>query len=104
MRGMVLGLAGPLLWSGGAGAEVLFSPPLVAEGNRVLDCYLANVGNVTRQVKIQVITAQGEVVKTVNATLDPGEENKTDELFTELGGAGEHGAHRACRQGGLTKV
>ena len=66
---------GVLLWAGGAAAEVLVSPPLVAEGERVLDCYLVNVGRHTRNVKIEVFDREGRVVKAVRATLGPYEED-----------------------------
>jgi len=64
-----------LMWSGAAAAEVLISPPLVAEGERVLDCYLVNVGQQSRRVKIEVLNREGEVVKTVRTTLGPFEED-----------------------------
>lgn len=78
-----------LAWSGAAAAEVLISPPLVAEGARVLDCYLVNVGKQQRQVKIEVLNREGEVVKTVRTTLGPFEE---DVARTESGLLG-----RVCR-------
>jgi hypothetical protein len=64
-----------VLWSGVAAAEVLISPPLVAEGDRVLDCYLVNVGQRTRSVKIEVFNRDGDVVKTVRTRLEPYEED-----------------------------
>ena len=64
-----------LMWSGAAAAEVLISPPLVAEGERVLDCYLVNVSQQSRRVKIEVFNREGEVVKTVRTTLGPFEED-----------------------------
>lgn len=64
-----------VMWSGVASADVLISPPLVAEGARVLDCYLVNVGQVPRFVKIQVFNRAGTAVKTVQTTLQPGEED-----------------------------
>lgn len=78
-----------LLWSGAATAEVLISPPLVAEGERVLDCYLVNVGKQDRQVKIEVLNRGGEVVKTVRTVLGPFED---DVARTESGLLG-----RVCR-------
>jgi hypothetical protein len=64
-----------VLWSGAAAADVLFTPPLVAEGDRLLDCYLANVGQVQRTVKIVVLDAKGKaVVGPLAVTLAPGEE------------------------------
>ena len=67
--------AAVVLWSGAAAADVLFTPPLVAEGDRLLDCYLANVGQVQRKVKIAVLDAKGKaVVGPLAVTLAPGEE------------------------------
>jgi hypothetical protein len=67
--------AAVVLWSGAAAADVLFTPPLVAEGDRLLDCYLANVGQVQRKVKIVVLDAKGKpVVPPLEVTLAPGEE------------------------------
>ena len=63
------------LWSVAAMAEVLVSPPLVAEGDRVLDCYLVNIGQQTRRVKIEVFNREGEVVRTVRTRLGPYEED-----------------------------
>jgi hypothetical protein len=74
-RKLVISAAAAVLWSGAAAADVLFTPPLVAEGNRLLDCYLANVGQVNRNVKIVVLDAKGKaVVAPVEVTLAPGEE------------------------------
>jgi hypothetical protein len=68
-------LGAVMLWSGMAAAENLFSPPLVAESNRLLDCYLANVGPVKRNVAITVLDAKGKaVVGPLALTLAPGEE------------------------------
>jgi hypothetical protein len=67
--------AAVVLWSGAAAADILFTPPLVAEGDRLLDCYLANVGQVQRKVKIAVLDAKGKaVVGPLAVTLAPGEE------------------------------
>ncbi|HMR34292.1 MAG TPA: hypothetical protein PKA09_25270 [Geminicoccus sp.] len=74
-HGLAAALGGVLFWSAAADAAVLLSPPLVAEGSRVLDCYLVNVGSVARSVKIEVLNRAGTVVKTVNTTLDPFEED-----------------------------
>ncbi len=63
---------------GGPGTAVsaeLISPPLVAEGKRVLDCYLVNIGDKKRKVTIEVLNREGEVVHTVKTTLDPFEED-----------------------------
>lgn len=76
MRKTVLAaLCGVLLPCAAASAAELISPPLVAEGKRVLDCYLVNIGNQKRKVTIEVLNREGEVVLTVNTTLDPFEED-----------------------------
>jgi hypothetical protein len=62
-------------WSGTASAAELISPPLVAEGKRVLDCYLVNIGDKKRKVTIEVLNREGDVVHTVETTLDPFEED-----------------------------
>jgi hypothetical protein len=70
--------AAAVLWSGVAAADVLFTSPLVAEGERVLDCYLVNVGHVKRNVRIVVLDAKGKpVVPPLEVTLAPGEEKVT---------------------------
>ena len=58
-----------------AEAATLISPPLVPEGTNFLDCYLVNVGEKARTVTIQVFSREGVPVKTVETTLDPGEED-----------------------------
>jgi hypothetical protein len=68
---LLLGLA----LVGAAHAATLISPPLVPEGDNVLDCYLVNVSNQAREVTIQVFNREGEVVTTVETTLDPGQED-----------------------------
>ena len=74
-RKFTLAFGAALVWSGVAAADVLFSPPLVAEGNRFLDCYLANVGHMKRNVQIVVLDAKGKaVVGPLAVTLAPGEE------------------------------
>lgn len=72
---LMIACSAMLVWSSMASAEVLISPPLVAEGVRVLDCYLVNVSPTARAVKIEALNAQGQVVKTVNTTLPPGAED-----------------------------
>ena len=75
IKRLLASAAAVILWSGAAAADVLFTPPLIAEGNRLLDCYLANVGQVNRNVKIVVLDAKGKaVVAPVEVTLAPGEE------------------------------
>lgn len=70
-------LCAALVLSSGVAAatEVLISPPLVAEGERALDCYLVNVTNQSRRVKIEVLNREGQVVKTVRTTLAPYQED-----------------------------
>lgn len=64
-----------LVWSSIAAADVLFSPPLVAEGQNVLDCYLVNVSQGRRYVTIEVLNRAGKVVEKVTTRLGPGEED-----------------------------
>ena len=64
-----------LVWSSVASADVLFSPPLVAEGENVLDCYLVNVSPGRRYVTIEVLNRAGKVVEKVTTRLGPGEED-----------------------------
>lgn len=58
-------------------ADVLFSPPLVPEGENTLDCYLVNVSSAPRHVKIEVFSRDGNVVEggTITTTLGPGQED-----------------------------
>jgi hypothetical protein len=56
-------------------AAVLVSPPLVPEGKSFLDCYLVNVSDEPREVRIEVFSRDGEVIKFVETTLEPGEED-----------------------------
>jgi hypothetical protein len=68
-------LLGFVLVAGAAQSATLFTPPLVPDGNNVLDCYLTNVSDKTRQVTIKVLNRLGEdVVEPVLAKLNPGEE------------------------------
>ena len=53
---------------------MLVTPPLVAEGDNVLDCYLANVGKVARKVRIEAVTKEGKTVQAGTPTLRPGQE------------------------------
>ena len=64
-----------LLGSAAADAATLVSPPLVAEGGNVLDCYLVNVGDKPRRVLIEAISKEGKVVQSVPTTLEPGQED-----------------------------
>jgi hypothetical protein len=72
-----LPLAGAALLLAGTAAQAatLITPPLVAEGDQVLDCYLINVGRVAREVTIEVLNREGEVVATVETELEPFEED-----------------------------
>ena len=62
IRKFVLTIGAAFVWSGVAAADVLYSPPLVVEGSGLLDCYLANVGPVKRNVTITVLDAKGKPV------------------------------------------
>ncbi len=61
--------------TGAARAATLVSPPLVPDGENVLDCYLVNVGEKPRTVVIHVVARDGSVIETVTTTLGPGEED-----------------------------
>lgn len=91
MRRVLLALSfGALVASSGsAAAATLISPPLVAEGTNVLDCYLINIGPVTRQVVIEVLNREGNVVKRVRTELAPFEEDVARTTAAERG--------RVCR-------
>jgi hypothetical protein len=56
-------------------AAELFSPPLVPDGDNVLDCYLVNVSDQSRKVTIQVFNRAGVAITTVDTTLAPGQED-----------------------------
>jgi hypothetical protein len=71
MSACILGL----LFASSASALTLFSPPLVPEGNNVLDCYLVNVSNQARDVRIEIFSREGIAIETVRTTLQPGEED-----------------------------
>ena len=71
----VMFLLGFVLVAGAVESATLFTPPLVPDGNNVLDCYLTNISTKTRQVTIRVFNRLGEdVVDPVSAKLNPGEE------------------------------
>jgi hypothetical protein len=86
---LLLACAALLLPGATAQAAELITPPLVAEGDRVLDCYLINVGEVARRVTIEVLNREGEVVETVRTRLDPFEEDVARTTSEQLG--------RVCR-------
>jgi len=71
---LALAFGATLVLSGMARADVLTTPPLIAEGDNVLECYLANVGQVARKVKIEAVTKEGKTVQTGTPTLQPGQE------------------------------
>jgi hypothetical protein len=71
---LVLALAATLVLGAAARADVLITPPLVAEGDNVLDCYLANVGKTARKVRIEAVTKEGKTVQAGTPTLQPGQE------------------------------
>jgi hypothetical protein len=65
-------------------AATLVSPPLVAEGKSFLDCYLVNVSDEPRAVRIEVFSREGEVIEFVETTLEPGEEDVARATAPEL--------------------
>jgi hypothetical protein len=90
LRKQLLCTGSALLMSGTAAAAAeLITPPLVAEGDQVLDCYLINVGRVARAVTIEVLNRDGEVVATVETALEPFEEDVARTTSDEAG--------RVCR-------
>ena len=82
---LLLACAALLLPGAAAQAAELITPPLVAEGDRVLDCYLVNVGEVAAQVTIEVLNRAGEVVETVATELAPFEEDVARTTADQLG-------------------
>lgn len=56
---------------GSHGRTSLFTPPLVPADAGVLDCYLANVSNETRDVTIRTLRRDGTAVDARNFTLEP---------------------------------
>jgi hypothetical protein len=86
---VLLAGAGLLLSSAAAQAEVLITPPLVAEGDNVLDCYLVNVSGADREVTIEVLSRDGEVVESIETVLGPFEEDVARTTPDQLG--------RVCR-------
>ena len=71
-----------LVWAAGAAPAVtikvfttLFTPPLVPEGQNVLDCYLVNVSDQARDATIQVLNGDGTGLQSVGVTLNPGAES-----------------------------
>jgi hypothetical protein len=70
-------LLGLVLMAGAADAVTLFTPPLAPDnGNedQQLDCYLVNVSDKVREATIEVRNRDGEVLKSVPVTLNPGAE------------------------------
>jgi hypothetical protein len=65
-------------------AATLVSPPLVPEGKSFLDCYLVNVSDEPRDVRIEVFSREGEVIQFVETTLEPGEEDVARATSPEL--------------------
>jgi hypothetical protein len=71
-RTLVIALV--LVLSGAAQAAQLFTPPLVPEDGRDLNCNIVNVGSRTKTVRILLLNVAGDVVKdTGNFDLNPGE-------------------------------
>lgn len=94
-------------------AATLISPPLVPEGTNFLDCYLVNVGAKARPVTIQIFNREGAVIKSVELTLDPGQEDvaraQSDELpryckFIVKGSAKDFRASILVRQDGVGAI
>lgn len=79
----------PLEAHGHAQATTLFTPPLFPDGANVLDCYLLNVSDKTRQATIEVFTRDGVALQSVPVTLYPG----TETVVTEPAGK----APRYCK-------
>jgi hypothetical protein len=50
---------------------VIVTPPLVAEGASVLDCYITNVSDRDRNVRIEALTRDGIVAATFDVSLRP---------------------------------
>lgn len=65
-----------ILVAAASDAATLFPPPLVPDGDNVLDCYLVYVSGEPRVVYIQVLNRDGvAVVPPVETTLHPGHED-----------------------------
>ena len=62
------------LLAGTARATTIFTPPLVPGGNNLLDCYLVNVSDEPRSATIVAVDRDGNTVKSVDVTLQPGAE------------------------------
>jgi hypothetical protein len=109
----VLTAGAAMLWSGVAAADVLYSPPLVAEGRNLLDCYLVNVSRGSRWVTIEVLNREGQVVEKVGTTLGPGKEDvaRTEAAdggrvcrFTVQGSARDYRGSILVRSGGVGAI
>jgi hypothetical protein len=63
-KSLALAAGAVIAWTGAAAAaDVLFSPPLVPEGQNTLDCYLVIVSDAPCRVKIEVFNRAGDVVE-----------------------------------------
>jgi hypothetical protein len=51
-----------------------FTPPLVAEGQNLLECHVVNVSDEVRSATIEVRSQDGSVLATGGGTLNPGDE------------------------------
>ena len=87
--GLLFACATLLMPGAAAAADILITPPLVAEGEQVLDCYLVNVSKKIRRVQIEVLSRDGEVVESVVTNLGPFEEDVARSTSDQLG--------RVCR-------
>lgn len=55
-------------------STVLFTPPLVPEGQNLLDCYLVDISQRRREATIEVRDRDGGSVASLTVVLDPGAE------------------------------
>jgi hypothetical protein len=69
---------------GANSTTTLFTPPLVPQGENVLDCYLVNVSDAQRQATIQIFNRDGLVVQSVETTLNPGHEDVARAAASQL--------------------
>lgn len=53
---------------------MLFTPPLVPEGQNLLDCYLVDISQRRREATIEVRNRDGGSVASLTVVLDPGAE------------------------------
>lgn len=80
---------GQASYNGYAPKTVLTTPPLVPDGTSQFDCYIFNVSDKARDVLIEALDKQGNVVADWSETLEPSHE--------AVAIAGADKAPRACR-------